>query len=396
MMVRPRGTDGSLLASLPWTLVALAVSLAPHVLFLPFWITGAFFVCAGWRYVMEKRRRPLPSTWFRALLALVCFLGVLATYSSVSGVGPGSALLAIMAGCSTDRDDSDFFAPAYVDVVVVDMVLVVGRPFPAMSLTRTTTPDKVFDARAQAVSGANVFVLLPDLTRVQYSETTLVGRYVPITHTGLLVQPETTHSLHVITPDGENVTATTTTPSRFSIDDWVLLDDAGVNVQRTLKTFEEFGDGVYFQPENQLVYTDGLLEGWFEGEGNTGYHVGISSLDLDSDFVVDPTFFDEEDYEDLERNISSPIFEAAEEKVRLPWLAIFFQGRYKILVYSVDPNWYDLILTLPEYSNGIGGNTGDNFGRPKFNVNGGIGLFGSASVDSIGLFVLPESEDTGS
>ena len=120
-MVRPRGTDGSLLASLPWTLVALAVSLAPHVQFLPFWITGAFLVCAGWRYVMEKRRRLLPSTWFRALLALVCFLGVLATYSSVSGVGPGSALLAIMAALKLleTRKRRDQFVLLFISIFLV-------------------------------------------------------------------------------------------------------------------------------------------------------------------------------------------------------------------------------------------------------------------------------------
>ena len=59
-MTRPRGTDGSLLASLPWTLAALAASLVPHVIFLPVWITGAFFVCGAWRYMIERRRRPLP------------------------------------------------------------------------------------------------------------------------------------------------------------------------------------------------------------------------------------------------------------------------------------------------------------------------------------------------
>lgn len=96
-MAKPRGTDGSLLASLPWTLAALAFSLAPHVQFMPVWITAAFLFCATWRYVIEKRRRPLPKTWLRAMLALTCFLGVLGTYSTISGVGPGSALLAIMA-----------------------------------------------------------------------------------------------------------------------------------------------------------------------------------------------------------------------------------------------------------------------------------------------------------
>ena len=96
MKAQPRGTDGSLLASLPWTLAALGVSLLPHVPYLAVWITGAFAGCAIWRYSIEKRRRVLPSRWFRGGLALACFLGVLATYSSISGVGPGSALLAIM------------------------------------------------------------------------------------------------------------------------------------------------------------------------------------------------------------------------------------------------------------------------------------------------------------
>jgi hypothetical protein len=57
----------------------------------------------------------------------------------------------------------------------------------------------------------------------------------------------------------------------------------------------------------------------------------------------------------------------------------------------LDQNWYDLIRSTPEGGGGfgIGGEIGDNFERPIFNINGGIGLFGSASVDSVGFFVLP-------
>jgi len=120
-VARPRGTDGSLLLSLPWTLAALAVSLLPHVAFLPFWITGAFLFCAAWRYIIEKRRRPLPSTWLRAALALLCFLGVFATYSSVSGVGPGSALLAIMAALKLleTRKRRDQFVLLFISIFLV-------------------------------------------------------------------------------------------------------------------------------------------------------------------------------------------------------------------------------------------------------------------------------------
>ena len=48
-MAKPRGTDGSLLSSLPWTLGALLIAIVPHVPYLPFWITGAFLGCASWR-----------------------------------------------------------------------------------------------------------------------------------------------------------------------------------------------------------------------------------------------------------------------------------------------------------------------------------------------------------
>lgn len=120
-MAKPRGTDGSLLVSLPWTLAALALAIVPHVQFLPIWITVAFIACSAWRYVIEQRRMLLPSTWFRALLALSCFLGVLITYSSVSGVGPGSALLAIMAALKLleTRRRRDQFVLLFISIFLV-------------------------------------------------------------------------------------------------------------------------------------------------------------------------------------------------------------------------------------------------------------------------------------
>jgi transglutaminase-like putative cysteine protease len=120
-MPKARGTDGSLLTSLPWTLAALMLSLAPHVLFLPPWITAAFVVCGGWRYLIERRRRSLPSPWLRVLLALGCFLGVFATYATISGVGPGSALLAVMAALKLleTRKRRDQFVLLFIAIFLV-------------------------------------------------------------------------------------------------------------------------------------------------------------------------------------------------------------------------------------------------------------------------------------
>ena len=120
-MARPRGTDGSLLASLPWTLTALAIAILPHVPFLPPWITAIFLVCGTWRIIVERRRRALPRSWVRAALALGCFLGVFFTYSSISGVGPGSALLTVMAALKLleTRRRRDQFVLLFLSIFLV-------------------------------------------------------------------------------------------------------------------------------------------------------------------------------------------------------------------------------------------------------------------------------------
>lgn len=115
------GTDGSLLPSLPWTLAALAVALAPHLPYIPAWITVAFVICAGGRWLVELRRWRLPPAWQRVALALACFFGVLASYESISGVGPGSALLAVMAALKLmeTRRRRDQFVLLFIAIFLV-------------------------------------------------------------------------------------------------------------------------------------------------------------------------------------------------------------------------------------------------------------------------------------
>jgi hypothetical protein len=297
-------------------------------------------------------------------------------------------LLFALAACSTDRDRSDLFAPDEVGILVVDATMIVGERFPVLLLSRTLSPDAPFSEASAAVTGATVIIRWAT-GEVEYVERTW-GVYGPDL-TGPMVQPATTYRLEVRTTDGEVLTATTTTPPGFSVDAWVLLDDAGA-VRRTLATFAEHGDSLYDQPSNRLVYQQGLLEARFPRAGVVGFQIGLSSLDGDSDFVIDPDFFDDEDFADLERDVASPPFDALDGTVRLPWFAIYFEGRYLVRIFSVDRNWYDLARSLPEFSGGsagFGGQAGDDFERPLFHVDGGIGLFGSAVVDSMGLTIVP-------
>jgi len=296
-----------------------------------------------------------------------------------------------LAGCSTDREPGDLFAPEGQGTLVVDVTMQTGKPFPVVLLTRAMRPDEPFFLANWIVVGATV-VITDALTGVTmtYTEGVEGGRYYP-NAPDVLVAPGHTYNLRVTTREGEVLTATTTTPERFIIDNWVLKDDTGSNVIRTLRTFLELGDSVYYAPENQLVYSEGLLEARFKDAAVPHYQVGIFSLDWDSDLVIDPEFLDEEDLADLERYISSPPFIGDGGSLRLPWFAIFYAGRYKLKIYALDRNWYDLVRSVPELGGGptFGGNTGEGFESPIFHINGGIGLFGSASADSIGFFIHP-------
>ncbi|HEX7062471.1 MAG TPA: DUF3488 and transglutaminase-like domain-containing protein [Woeseiaceae bacterium] len=120
-MIRRRATDGSLLKSIPWMLAALAFALAPHVPYLPPWITAVFLVCAAARWQMERKRWRLPPVWLRLILSVACFVGVLASFDTISGVGPGSALLAVMAALKLleTRQRRDQFVLLFISVFLI-------------------------------------------------------------------------------------------------------------------------------------------------------------------------------------------------------------------------------------------------------------------------------------
>ena len=115
------GTDGSLLSSLPWTLVAVGFAIVPHIPYIPIWTTAAFVLCAAGRLYIERERKRLPPTWIRVSLAVLCFLGVLATYENVAGVGPGSALLTVMAALKLleTRKRRDQFVLLFICIFLV-------------------------------------------------------------------------------------------------------------------------------------------------------------------------------------------------------------------------------------------------------------------------------------
>lgn len=299
----------------------------------------------------------------------------------------------VIGGCSGERDASELLGPAVVEYPVVNAVFYVGRPLPAVLLTRTIGTGEVFSQENAAITGARVAISTDSWSR-EYIERA-PGRYESVGTQS--VRPNTTYRLRAELADGRLITAQTTSPDSLAMDAWVLLENDAQTIRTELATFEEAGDQIF--DRNVLTHSDGLFEAWAPVRPfMPAFQAGIQSLDLDSDFVIDVSFLDEEDLDDFERHSVSPPILADDGRLRLPWLAIAFEGRYVLRIFALDHNWYDLLRSLPELADGnsgFGGNAGDNFDLPLFHIEGGIGLFGSAAVDSIGFTVLPPDTTGG-
>lgn len=90
-------TETHLRHSLPWTIGALIVCYLPQLPSKPLWISALVFACAAIRWTAVTSQRPPLSGWLRTPLGILCFLGVLYSHGGINGVGPGSALLSVMA-----------------------------------------------------------------------------------------------------------------------------------------------------------------------------------------------------------------------------------------------------------------------------------------------------------
>ena len=83
---------------LPWVLGALIAAIAPHVPYLPAWISLLIAAALAWRWAADRRAWPLPPRWLRVLVAIAATLAVLGTYRTLNGIEAGTAFLVLLAG----------------------------------------------------------------------------------------------------------------------------------------------------------------------------------------------------------------------------------------------------------------------------------------------------------
>ena len=316
-------------------------------------------------------------------------------------------LLTCICGCSGARDPNSLLGPDRSGTIVVDARLIVGQSFPRMDLTTTLATDETYYRSLARLRGASVSITVGDRDTVWYQDGG--NGYFPYTRTRTLlssmVQPHTSYVLHVRASDGRIVTAQTTTPDTFYVREWLLVDPTTFEVRRALArpglpwvafpdnvaNFPDM-DSVYSTPSNQLVYQDGLVEARFDRGNALAFQMALINLESSSPLLLDASFANQSDLEKLPRSSSSLPLEVPDGYVRLPWAAVWYEGRHAFGVYSVDKNWYDLARSVRFYTPtglGFGTNAGDDLEKPIFHVQGGIGLFGSAAVDWTGFTVWP-------
>lgn len=288
------------------------------------------------------------------------------------------ATLILFTSCELYEQDE------YEEYYVIESYLVAGDELPIVRLSKTIPIDKTYNFQDAAVSDASVQIQLlnNDSTTVKtYSYQRIQNR--PGTYlstTGVTVQPQRLYRLRV-THEGKEITATTFVPGKFK----------SVNE-------DELQDRYIYQSSNQIEIRTTPS---FYPDRQTYYIFTVNAIDATRDNLT-PFYLDlvEEDteIENFYINSSGIINEKNYEEdengnitLQVPWLAIAFFGNNNVIVNAIDDNMYDFIRTQDVQTGGTTLSPGE-IQNVKYNIDGGIGIFGSMASDTIRVEIVRNRE----
>lgn len=284
-----------------------------------------------------------------------------------------SALL--VSGCDPYKQDS------FQEQMVVEAFLTAGEPLPEIRLSRTLPFDEFYSFETAALSGLDLRVLLTDdagaVTQTfTYAESDQRGIYLPEDDTAL-VQPGRVYRLEVReNPDAApKLRARTFVPGGFEL----VSDNGDTFVYQGPVQYEPTFT-ISFYPGRQNYYIASTLALQPDPELLTPFYAG---------------FFEEENPDQFLR-VSSPIINEGNYEINddntitltLPWISIAYFGPNEVAFYALDTNLYDYVRTLSLQGGGPNQSPGqiDNI---LWNVEGGIGIFGSRTGISSVITVVP-------
>src|SRR6266567_4086535 len=115
-MAEPRSAEALPLAPLVALVAAATLTVAPHALWLPWWVDATAAVLLVWRAALALRSRALPARWLLLLLTLASATGVFFSYRTIMGRDPGVTLLVLLLFLKLmeTRERRDVFVVAFL------------------------------------------------------------------------------------------------------------------------------------------------------------------------------------------------------------------------------------------------------------------------------------------
>jgi hypothetical protein len=267
----------------------------------------------------------------------------------------------------------------YEEYYVIESYLVAQNRLPPVRLSTTSPALDEYHFEDKAVSGATVEVHLleegpesPSQHIFSYEQTE-AGIYVPLLDHEVL--PRRTYRLEIDLPDAAtSLQAYTTVPDTFT-----TVGGLADTVTYQSSVQPEITVTPSYYPGRQSVYVFNTIAMEPRADNLTPFYA--SQLDGDTeleDFVNNESPLTNEANFDI--NPDSTI------TLRYPWIGVAFFGENLIVTNTMDDNIYDF---LRSQSVQLGGSTlpPGEIQNAIYNVEGGIGVFGSIASDTVRTYI---------
>ncbi|MDX1636828.1 MAG: DUF4249 family protein [Balneolaceae bacterium] len=292
---------------------------------------------------------------------------------------PIPMLLFLFAGCELYPQDE------FEEDYVVEAYLVANRQLPQVRLSTTAPAEAKYQFSDVAIDDADVEVRLLDEDdgsierRFPYVRRS-IGVYV--TNIRHEVLPTREYQLSVRFSNTEDsLTATTFVPGEFGAQgataDSIAYQDPAQIVINTSRSFYPSRQAFFIFSVDAIDPQPEKLTPFYNDQVNE------QDEDIRSFYTNSSGIVNEENYEFNDDGTIT---------LRVPWLAVAFYEDNFIIANAIDDNMYDFYRTQDVQGGGSTLPPGE-FQNIIYNVEGGIGVFGSLASDTVRVFVKRNSQE---
>jgi hypothetical protein len=272
-----------------------------------------------------------------------------------------TVILSLFFGCEDTSTAID-----YKKIAVVNATLTAGETIDTLHLNWSGRVDTYYDPADYAIPNATVIVRGVDIDFYDslIYDASNPGRYYS-NHPANLITPTKTYTVDISIPGWNHVSASTTVPDTFSI--------TGSSLHN--------GDTVWYNP---LAEVNNFY--WTASKFQNTYFPTITYLDsnaalIPKSYYGDTTSSDFQYPPKIAIRVGLPSDQTNSD---LPWVFLSYYGNIRFDVYAIDFN-------ISDYTNQIVPAQGGELKDIRYNVNGGIGVFGSRAraTGSFSIYLKP-------